>query len=332
MFAAAPAAAEHPKTDIVTTNDGSTLYGEILQLQYATLHLKTDIAGTLEIEWHKVTSVTSQYEYHVELTGGDRHYGTIEPADEPLRMKIIADSDTEEVALADIILLAPIEHGVLHRIDGSINAGLTYTQSNKALQYNIDLDANYRDRKNYVTLSASTIFSDQEDAESSEQRQMALVASRVSQGKFGPFAAAGRSSNPSQGYDSRTVLGGGVTRLFIESSRRLLAFNLGIVSNRENVVDSTDQDSSTELLTALSYRRYKTSSHSPSIVTSLSVFTELSGDTRRNRANFSFTLGWKLIRDFTVNFQITNSYDSQPPGDGANKNNWVVVTGIGYTF
>lgn len=50
MFAAAPAAAEHPKTDIVTTNDGSTLYGEILQLQYATLHLKTDIAGTLEIE------------------------------------------------------------------------------------------------------------------------------------------------------------------------------------------------------------------------------------------------------------------------------------------
>lgn len=332
LFAAAPAAAEHPKTDVVTTNDGSVLYGEILQLQYATLHLKTDVAGTLEIEWRKITSITSNFEYQVELTGGDRHYGTIEPSEEPLHIKVVGTSETDEVALSDVVILAPIEHGVLQRLNGSITAGLTYTQANEALQYNIGLDTNYRDRKNYLTLSASSNFNDQEDGESSEQSQVSLLASRVSAGKFGPFGIAALSSNPNQGYDTRTVVGGGVTRLFIESSMNLLSVNLGIVSNREDVVDSTEVDKTAELLTAISYRHYKASSHSPSVDTSLKIFTEISGDTRRNRADFSFNLGWKLIQDFTLNFQLTNTYDSEPPGEGASKNNFVVVTSVGYRF
>jgi hypothetical protein len=140
------------------------------------------------------------------------------------------------------------------------------------------------------------------------------------------------SSNPDQGYDSRLIYGGGLARLFVESSSHLLGFILGLVKNREDVTDSTDEDSSTELLTAISFRRYKSNSHSPSIETSLNIYTDLSGSTNRNRANFSFNLGWKLIQDFTLNFQITDTYDSEPPGEGASKNNVVVVTSIGYRF
>jgi hypothetical protein len=86
------------------------------------------------------------------------------------------------------------------------------------------------------------------------------------------------------------------------------------------------------VLTAISFRRYTSNSHSPSIETSLNIFTDLSDSTRQNRANFSFKLGWKLIQDFTLNFQITDTYDSEPPGEGASKNNVVVVTSIGYRF
>lgn len=332
VFAAAPAAAEHPKTDIVTTNDGSTLIGEVLQLQYATLYLKTNVAGTLEIEWRKITSIKSEYEYQVELTGADKHYGTLEPSDKASHLKIVGADESLEVALSDIVLLAPIEHGILERIDGTISAGLTYTQANEALQYNVGLNASYRDRKNYVTLSASSIFNDQKDGESSAQSDLSLVWSRVRKGKIGPFVLASVSSNPSQGYDSRTVYGAGLTRLFVESSRNLLAFNFGIVGNHEDVTDSSDTDSSTEALTALSFRRYKTSSYSPSIDTSLNIFTDIGSGARRNRANFNFNLGWKLIQDFTLNFTVTNSYDSDPPGEGASKNNFVVVTSIGYRF
>lgn len=331
-LAVAPATAEHPKTDIISTNDGSTVYGEILNLQYAVLHLKTDIAGTLEIEWRKITGVVSEFEYQVELVGGDRIYGKLESPDEDLHLKVVGTADSKEVPLSEVVRLAPIEHGVLQRINGSITAGLTYTQSNEALQYNLGLDAHYRDRKNYVTTSGSRIFNDQQDAESTEQSNLSLTASRVRTGKYGPFATGQWSSNPSQGYDSRWNVGGGITRLFVESSSHMLGFNLGLVRNFEEVTESEDSNTSTELLTALSYRHYKATSYSPSIETSLQMFTDIDSPTRRNRANFSFTLGWKIIQDFTINFQVTNSYDSEPPGEGASKNNVVVVTSLGYRF
>ena len=60
VIGAAPTAAGHAKTDIVTTNDGSTFYGEILSIKFATLNLKTDAAGTLDIEWRRVTRITSK--------------------------------------------------------------------------------------------------------------------------------------------------------------------------------------------------------------------------------------------------------------------------------
>lgn len=332
LFVAAPAAAQHAKTDIVTTNDGSTLYGEIVQLQFATLHLKTNVAGTLEIEWRKVTTVTSTFQYQIELTGGERHFGTLEPTGTPGNLRIVTDDGPQDVALLDVVILAPVEHGFWNRINGSINAGLTYTQANEALQYNVDFDAAYRDKKHFSTLSGSSIFNSQEDGESSEQSQLTLLVSRVAEGKYGPFAIAGVSSNASQGYDSRTIFGGGVTRLFVENSKHTVGVDFGLVKNNEDVTESTDTNSSTELLAAISYRRYKASSHSPSVVTALRIFTDVGGETSRNRADFSFTLGWKLFHDFTLNFQIQNTYDSEPPGEDASNNNFVVITGIGYTF
>jgi putative salt-induced outer membrane protein YdiY len=331
-LAVAPATAEHPKTDIVTTNDGSTIYGEILNLQYAALHLKTDIAGTLEIEWRKITGIVSEFEYQVELAGGDRIYGSLESPDEDLHLKIVGSSGSREVLLSEVVGLAPIEQNIMSRVNGSISAGLTYTQANEALQYNLGLDSHYRDRKYYVSLNGSSIFNDQQDAEATEQSNLALTGSRVRTGRYGPFVIGQWSSNPTQGYDSRWNVGGGITRLFVETSAHLLAINLGLVKNYEEVTDSQDEDDSTELLTSLSYRRYKATSHSPAIETGLQVYTDIDSSTRRTRANLSFTLGWKVVHDFTINFQVSNSYDSEPPGEGASKNNFVIVTSLGYRF
>jgi hypothetical protein len=331
LLAATPAAAKHAKTDIATIDEGSTYFGEILSVQYATLNLKTDAAGTLHIEWRRITGLTSKFEYLVELTGGERHYGTLEPPDKPMHMKVVGSAGTIEVKLSDVVHVAPIEHGFWQRLNGSINFGLTYTQANQALQYNFGLDTHYRSRKHFGTLSASSIFNTQDDGESTQQSNIELLLARVSKGKWGPFAMGAVQSNPDQGYDVRTLVGGGATRFLVESSARLFALNIGAVYNRENVTDSDEIDDTGELLTAISFRRYKRDSHSPAIETSLNVFTDIASE-RRVRAVFNFNIAWKIIHDFTFNFKVNNSYDSDPPGTDANKNNVVIVTSIGYTF
>ena len=137
--------------------------------------------------------------------------------------------------------------------------------------------------------------------------------------------------NPAQGFDLRTLLGGGISKFFIENTARLFALNFGAVYNREEVTDSAEVNNVAELLTSLSYRRYKHDAYSPAIDITLTAFADIASE-ERYRAAFRFNMAWKIINNYTFNFRIDDNYDSNPPGEGANKNNVIVVTSVGYTF
>jgi hypothetical protein len=143
LLTATHAIAGHPKTDIATIDDGSILYGEVLSVKHARLSLKTDAAGILNIEWRRITGLTSMYEYQVEVTGGARYYGKLEPPSKPQHLKVVGPSGAVEFKLSEIVRLAPIEDTFWDRLNGSLNFGLTYTQANGALQYNLGVDAGY---------------------------------------------------------------------------------------------------------------------------------------------------------------------------------------------
>ena len=131
--------------------------------------------------------------------------------------------------------------------------------------------------------------------------------------------------------DVRSILGGGVTNFFIESSGELLSLSLGAVYNREEVADSPEVTHSGEALVALSFRRFKRGSHSPSLKVSLMTFTNVTQGSRF-RAVLNFNVGWKIIGDFKFSIQANNSYDTDPPGVDSKNNDLTLVTSVGYTF
>jgi hypothetical protein len=145
------------------------------------------------------------------------------------------------------------------------------------------------------------------------------------------FELGGLQSNPDQGYDLRSLVGGGALYSFIETGKKLLVLNLGAVYNREQVTGSSEVDNSAEALVGASFRRFKLGSHSPSILLSLTTFTNVT-DTPRFRAVLDFQVAWKIIGDFKFNVQIRNSYDYNPPGEDARQNDLSFVTSVGYTF
>jgi len=327
----APALASHDKSDVATTNDGATYVGEIKSVQYATLNLKTDPAGLLSIEWRHITGLTSKFEYRIEVTGDVRHYGTLGTPEKPGHLSIVNSDGAIEVALEDIVQIVPLEHGFFKRLDGSVNLGLSYTQANEALQYNLSGDATYRSRLNYATLSGQSIFNTQKEGETTNQHNLTLILAQVGKKSWGTFEIGQLESNPDQGYDLRSILGGGATNFVIESARTMLSLNLGAVYNREDVTDGSEVDDSAEALVGFGFRRFKRGSHSPSVQLSLTTFTNLTGN-RRFRAALNFNLGWKIVGDFKFNLQVINNYDSDPPGTDSNNNNLSIVTSVGYTF
>ena len=331
VIAVAPALAGHDKTDVVTTDDGSTYIGEIKSVQYATLTLKTHAASTLSIEWRYVTSLQSKFEYRIEMPGGVRHFGTLESSDKPGRLSIVGQSGTIEVDLRDVVVIVPIEHGFWKRLDGSVNFGFSYTQSNEAIQYNLSGDAFNRTRKTYTELSGQSIFNTQEGGETTNQHSLKLVSTRVAKKKWSSFGLGGLQSNPDQGYDLRSIVGCGASYFFIEGSGKFLILTMGPVYNREEVTGSSEVDNSAEALVGLAFRRFKRGSHSPSVILSLETFTNLT-DTPRFRTASNFQVSWEIIGNFTFSVQVTNNYDSDPPGTGADKNNIAVTSSVGYTF
>ena len=331
VIAVVPALAGHDKSDIAMTDDGATYIGEIKSVQYANLSFDTDPAGLLYIEWRHIKSLTSTFEYRVELNGGVRHYGTLGPPKKPGHLSIVSTDGALEVRLDEIVEIVPLEHGFLKRLDGSANFGLSYTQANDALQYNLGGDANYRTRRNYATISGQWIFNTQEGGETTNQYNLTLTVVQIGKRQWSAFELGTLASNPDQGYDLRSLVGGGATNFLIENSKKMLNVSLGAVYNREYVTADPDVDNSAEALVGVGFRRFKRGSHSPSVQVSLTTFTNLT-DTPRFRAQFNFNVGWKVVGDFKLNFQVIDNYDTDPPGTDSKNNDLSVITSVGYTF
>jgi hypothetical protein len=118
-----------PKTDVIVLTNGDRLTGEIKSMDAAILTLSTDAAGTLSIEWVQVASLTSLSTFQLEMTGGDRYFGSLQAGEKDGDLKIVDGTETHSVKLMDVVGLAPIEHSFWKRLDGSVDAGLSFTQT-----------------------------------------------------------------------------------------------------------------------------------------------------------------------------------------------------------
>lgn len=331
VVASGQALASHDKTDVASLDDGSTYFGEIKSVQFGALNLKTATVGLLSIEWRHVTGLTSKYVYRLTLTNGASHVGSLGTPEEPGHLRIVDASGTMEVDLAEIVAITPIEHGFWQSLTGSLNFGLTYTQASDTLQYSFSGDVTRHALKNYSVLSGRSILNRQESGRTADQHDLWLFLAQILGDRWGLFEAGAAQSNPFQGYDLRLIAGGGAAYSVSSSSKRLLLLELGLVYNREYVADSALIDQNAEALVGISYNRYRLTGFAPSLRTSLLTFTDLSSSARF-RAVLNLDLEWTIFSGMSVSLQISDSYDSAPPGENARSNDLTVVTSIGYSF
>ena len=78
MIACSSAAAwGQGRTDVVTLINGDRITGEILELDRGRLELKTDNAGTIEIEWDKIARIEATRQFDVVTSDGRRFLGSL---------------------------------------------------------------------------------------------------------------------------------------------------------------------------------------------------------------------------------------------------------------
>jgi len=329
-FAFGPISA-HPKTDVIVLENGDRLQGEIKTLQNGMLSVGTDAAGTVHLKWTHVEKVTSTYDYQVELTGGSRYYGALAETEKAGELKIVGPSETLTLPKAEIVAITPIEHGFWKKLKGSINLGLSYTQSNQALQYSFNGDAHFRTRKRFDNLQWSSIFNTQAEGDTANQQSVSFRHTRFLKHKLSAFALGQLQSNPDQGFDLRSNLGGGAGWSIVRNVGEELIGTGGLVYVREEVEGSTRVDNSAAVMLGINFASFSYDQPKRTVTLGLNTFTNVT-DRPRFRVQLNFKLSWEVVNNFDVSLNVLESYDTRPPTVGAANNDMSVVTSLGYSF
>ena len=133
------------------------------RLDRGRLEFDTDDAGTLFLEWEKLLKLVATSRVFEVVTGdGVRFVGTLTAA--PDRSLSISGTDrVDAVSMRDVVLITPIGRSFWSKLDGSIDAGFSYTKSSGIAQLNLNSETVYRKPAFAGRLTASVTQTEQDD-------------------------------------------------------------------------------------------------------------------------------------------------------------------------
>jgi hypothetical protein len=315
-------------TDTVVLQNGDQITGKVKGLAQGQLSLSTDAMGTVLVEWGKITEIRSEIPMQVETTSSTRYFGQLGKPAESGNVAVSTATEIKAIPLEDVVHITPIRASVWKRIQGSLDAGFSYTKSSEVAQYSVGFNALYRARQNQVAVKYNSIFTRQ-DSGTTQQIDSGLNYKRFRQkGWFGTgFLALQR--NQTLGIDGRGLVGAGLGRNLLQSSHGMFSLSGGLDLNIEDTTDGSED--SVEAFGTLEYLLYKYKGNQTNLVLEATVFPSLT-ESGRVRSQFSTRFNYELFNHFFWGLTFYGTSDNEPPEGATAKNDYGVITSLGWSF
>ena len=148
--------------DIVLTSNGDRLSGEIEKLANRRVSLRTNYAGTIEINWGMVDQLTTENVFEVELSTGFRYTGSLKILGEALEVR--NEEEVYRLDLANVIGISPKkeekEPGFWETVEGTLDLGYNFRRGNSKLnQSTLIARAERRTEARKMSYGLSSIYS-----------------------------------------------------------------------------------------------------------------------------------------------------------------------------
>jgi len=318
------------RTDTVALANGDRITGEVLRLERGRLEFKTNDAGTLYLEWDKLTSVLTTRLVEVATGDGTTYLGPLVRAHGRTIAVATAAGDVA-LAMTDVTSITPIGRSFWRKLDGSINTGFNYTQSSGIGQLTLNSDVVYRRPASQVRLVGSMTLTRTDGDEDRDDRATADISYQRTPWQRWFVLGFGRfESNESLGLRLRSQVGAAIGPRLINSNRSTMSIGAGLDVNDERGVDvEATRNVEGILLFQGSYFTYDRPTTSLDV--RLQYYPGLS-DRGRRRAQLDASVRQELLKDLFVALTLYNSYDSRPPNEAADRNDVGIVTSIGWTY
>jgi hypothetical protein len=326
------------KGDSITLKNGDRITGDIQKLEQRRLSVKTDYAGTVNIDARAVDQIAlTERAFRVEAENGLRVSGRLEAAGGTLMIQ--TDDSPLPVPLLRVSALAPAEEqalpgGFWQRLEGASDLGYSLTRGNSRLnQSSLGLNVKYRAEKYQVRGELASLFSRQSDAPTTSRHGASFRYDRYLGTQAFAFTLAGFERDDRQRLDLRSNLGGGLGWKIRKTLRSELSLLGGFTFTNENFREVEGEElpprrSSGEALVQLDFETATLGRLL--LISKLSVHPNL---VERGRYRLVYDGGIRvpLISRFTWNLRLFDRFDSQPPLK-VQRNDYGVISSFGVSF
>ena len=316
------------KTDILVLRNGDRITGELRGLSHGVLRYKTDDAGTLQVEWEKVSSLTSIHTFEVELVTERTLFGSLSEGPQPGTVEVAE----EILPLIAIVAITEISPTFWERTAGYLDVGWTLAKANKAHTANIGAEGEYRGQKFGSTTTLS--FYEQGDDSSSVTRNssIAVDVNRYFRTIWALRFFGQVSQNDELSLDLRTFLGSGVRRRIVRTNRMDASWTLGFDGIFERYADEEGGTVSAEFIAAADFVAFKLDSPELDLNCDLLTFTSMT-EGGRFRADFNVRAQYEVFEDFFVALNLKSTFDSKPPTRAAtSKSDYTTGLSVGWSW
>jgi hypothetical protein len=320
------AVAEAQKTDSVWIRNGDRITGEVKSLYRALLKYSTDDLGTIYIEWDKVDRISSPATFEVQLSSGQKYYGTLGLA----RGGSVA-LGTDTLALAEIVTITPIRGKLISRIDGYVDVGFSYQKANKTVQLTSSARVTYRGPRIETIFDITTFREDREDAEESARLSTSLTERWLLPHRWNTGFVVGYDRNEELDLAGRGRLVGFGGRSLSRSNHIDLRASAGLVLTRERYFSVDSTSTGVEGLVGIWFAAFRYDRPKLDASVSSQAYPSFTVQDRVRLQN-DLRVSYELVKDFMLTVTVFDSYDSKPQAAGVTKNDFGTTLAISWTF
>lgn len=317
--------------DVVYLVNGDRLSGEITRLESGVLHIDTELAGSVEVQWGDVARLEGVTPLLVTLEEQGELQGSLAKA-EGAEEALIVDTETEKIEIqsAGPVLAVSLDQPPVDRFNGGVNFGLTVLKAKDTRQFSLGINGSYSADTYYAEAAYSTFYTT-DNASGRNYRDFlnTTYQREISGGWFftGMFNTA---RNDALQLDFRYNLNGALGKDIINNDTAVLQALAGFGYVSENYEDGFERGAG-EAVFGLKLKTLELDSPKLSLTAEAFLYPRPE-DMDIYRLETKSGLNLMLVRNIFWGLSFFDSYTSEPAITGGVKNDYGLVSSLGVSW